>query len=156
MEFLRHLPYPPMLRKILAITLVFLLTTLTACGVAVGPPHDLVERAIALQFSQTEEELIQVLYPGTSQFPPFSIDHMRITDQKPLKIDELRSYRIRGTYDLTLAFPDRAITQRDNPFEVYLQRQVEGKTWRLARRQLAPRTTDQQAAKETWTTQLVL
>lgn len=156
MEFPRHLPLLPMLRKILAITLVFLFTTLTACGAAVGPPRDLVERAIALQFSQTEEELIQVLYPGTTQFPPFSIDHIKITDQKPLKIDELRSYRIRGTYNLTLAFPERAVTQRDNPFEVYLQRQVEGKTWRLARRQLDQKAADQKAAKETWTTQLVM
>jgi len=144
-----------MLRKILAMTLVFALTTLTACGAAVGPPHDLVERAIALQFSQTETELLQVLDPGTTQLPPFTIDRVKITNQKSLKIDDLRSYYLQGTYDFRLEFRDRQLSQRDNPFEIYLQRQVEGKTWRLARRQLnqTGTPTDTQI---TWTTQLVM
>ncbi len=140
-----------MFQKVLAVILVFTLTALTACGAVVGPPHDLVERAIALQFSQTEEELIRVLYPEAAQFPPFAIKRVKVTDQQSLEIDDLRSYQLRGTYDLTLEFPDRQVTQRDSPFEVYLQRQVEGKTWRLARRQPA-----QKDVKETWTTQLIL
>lgn len=148
-----------MLRKTLAITLAFVLATLTACGAVVGPPHDLVERAIALQFSQTQEELMQVLAPNTAQFPPFTIKHVRVTDQKSLKIDDLRSYQLQGTYDISLDFPDRHVTKRDNPFEVYLQRQVEGKTWRLARRQLKQKDAQkdlQKNTQETWTTQLVL
>lgn len=140
-----------MFRKILAMTLVLVLTTLTSCGAAMGPPRELVERAIALQFNQTEEELIRVLYPEAAQFPSFTINHVRVTDQKSLKINDLRSYQLQGTYDLVLKFPDRDVTQRDSPFEVYLQRQVEGKTWRLARRQ-----PNQNSSKETWTTQLVL
>ncbi|MHC5818654.1 MAG: hypothetical protein ACYT04_22920, partial [Nostoc sp.] len=39
--------------------------------------------------------------------------------------------RVRGTYDLIVKLPKRRLTQPQKPFDVYLQIQQEGKTWRL-------------------------
>ncbi|WP_448598121.1 hypothetical protein [Thermoleptolyngbya sp.] len=139
-----------MLRPLLALLLALLMT---ACSSVSGPGRDVVERAIALQFSQTQEDLIQLLNPRDPTFPPFTISNVKITDEQGLQIGNLRGFRVRGTYDVTLEFPGRTVTQKANPFEIYLQRQIEGKTWRLARRQTNPKN---QTDAESWVTQLVL
>ncbi|RMF63654.1 MAG: hypothetical protein D6742_16935 [Cyanobacteria bacterium J069] len=126
---------------------------MTACSSISGPGRDIVERAIALQFSQTQEDLIQLLNPRDPKFPPFTISNVKITDEEGLKIDNLNGFRVRGTYDVTLEFPGRDVAQKSNPFEIYLQRQIEGKTWRLARRQSSASS---KSDAETWVTQLVL
>jgi hypothetical protein len=104
---------------------------LTACGAGVGPSNQLVERAIALQLDQTQQELRQQLRLG-SEPAQIQIRHLSIAKQTPLTIDNLQAFQVRGSYDFTLKLPKRQITRQQNPFEVYLQRQREGKTWRLA------------------------
>jgi hypothetical protein len=117
-----------MKRVIWAIALSLLLT---ACGtVGVKLPQDLVEQAIALQLSQTQQELSQQLRLDLQ--PEIQIRRVKISEKKPLQIQELQAYQVKGTCDYTIQLPKRAITQRQAPFEVYLQRQKEGKTWRLA------------------------
>jgi hypothetical protein len=104
---------------------------LTACGtIGVKLPNDLVEQAIALQLSQTQQELSQQLRLDLQ--PEIDIRHIKIAEKNPLQIQQLQAYQVKGTCDYTIKLPKREITQRQAPFEVYLQRQKEGKTWRLA------------------------
>lgn len=118
-----------MLRVILAIALVWLLT---ACGGTGSEPRaELVEQAIAWQLSQTQQELSQQLrLPFTPD--AIQVSHVKVTQQTPLKIQNLPSYRVKGTCDFTIKRPKNSTSQRDVPFEVYLQRQAEEKTWRVA------------------------
>ena len=129
-----------------------LLGLLTACStVGLEPSSQLVQRALALEFSQTQQQLSQQLYPsGRSQSPNFEINRVVITQQEPLVIQNLSAYHVKGTYDLTLNLPQRRVNQQQNPFEVYLQRQKEGKTWRLA----LPQSTDKDA-NPVWRTYLI-
>lgn len=136
-----------MIRLVMAIALA---VVLTACSIAGGPNQALVKKAIALQLEQTQAELSQQLYPSPTSSPSFQLSHITITQRDPLVIEDLTAYRVCGTYDLTQNFADRRITQRQNPFEVYLQRQVEGKTWRLARLERGNGETG-----DRWTTQLI-
>ncbi|NJP10319.1 MAG: hypothetical protein HC866_13285 [Leptolyngbyaceae cyanobacterium RU_5_1] len=118
-----------MLRVIWAIALALLLT---ACGPsAPEPTTQLVEQAIALQLNQAQQELSQQLRLDS---PPTDIrvSRIKITQQTPLTIQNLQSYHIKGTCDFTVKRPKHSVTQHQTPFEVYLQRQMEGKTWRLA------------------------
>jgi hypothetical protein len=87
-----------------------------------------VEKAIALQLEKTQQQLNQQL---DLDFQGFKINHLSITQEKPLTIQNLITYQVRGTYDLTFKLPKRKLTQANKPFEVYLQLQKEGKTWRL-------------------------
>jgi hypothetical protein len=135
------------IRAIIAIVMVVLLSS---CSISGSPKQILVKRAIAIQVSQTQQALTQQLYSGSSQPPEFEIDRVHITKRQPLKIQDLVSYRVQGTYDLTLKFPNRRVSQRENPFEVYLQRQIEGKTWRLV--QLQP---GDEERGDRWVTQLI-
>jgi hypothetical protein len=64
-------------------------------------------------------------------------------------IQDLQSFRVQGTYDYTVKLPTQQVTQRQNPFEVYLQRQQEGKTWRVARLQT------NEVGEQVWVTQRV-
>jgi len=107
------------------------------------PGNALVRRAIALQFSQTQQELIQQLNPTqysadrpTSPTPTFTINRAIVTARKKLALGNLPLYRVQGTYNLTLSLPDRTLKRQQNAFEIYLQRQREGKTWRLVRPEL--------------------
>lgn len=116
------------------IVMAILLGLLTACGTAgMKPSGQLVRQAIALQMSLTQQQLTQQLQPSDSPQPPkFQIKRVAIAQQEPLVIQNLPTYHIWGTYDVALQLPKRQVTQKQNPFEVYLQRQQEGKTWRLA------------------------
>lgn len=118
-----------MLRLIFAGIFAALLTACTAIGP--GPGGQLVQQAIALQLSQTQAQLVQQL--GLSQPPELEIERVAIKKREPVAIEELEGFRIDGTYDLKIKLPKREIRQSKKSFEVYLQRQEQAKTWRLAR-----------------------
>lgn len=136
-------------RSIRAILVVVCVGLLTACGINSAFPNTaLVKRAIALQVAQTQRELSQQLRLELPESAKVEVDRVSVTTQEPLVIGNLRAFRVQGTYDFTLKLPKRQITQKRNPFEVYLQRQSEGKTWRLAQPQKGENGLD-------WSTQRV-
>lgn len=109
--------------------IAILLVLLTACGsIGLLPTSQLVQKAIALQLSQTQQQLNQQL---NLDFQGFEIKRLAITQEKPLTIENLPAFRVRGTYDLILKLPNRQLKQLQQPFDLYLQIQKEGKTWRL-------------------------
>ncbi|MBC7971371.1 MAG: hypothetical protein H7Z11_14835 [Verrucomicrobia bacterium] len=114
---------------------VILVALLTACSFPIGAPNrHLVERAIVLQLRQTQAALNQQLRLDV-QPTDLEIRRVVIADQTPMTIEDLKAFRVRGTYNVTTKLPTRQITEQQNPFDVYLQRQKEGKTWHLARLQ---------------------
>ncbi len=114
---------------------VILVALLTACSFPIGAPsHHLVERAIVLQLRQTQAALNQQLRLDV-QPTDLEIRRVVIADQMPMTIEDLKAFRVRGTYNVTTKLSTRQITEQQNPFDVYLQRQKEGKTWHLARLQ---------------------
>lgn len=138
-----------MVRMILVAMLAWLLT---ACGGQVsGPSSEIVERAIGLQLSQTQQFLSQQLRLDSPVFAPkFDIKHVAIVNQQSLVIEKLSAFRVQGTYDLVIKTPQRQIVRTENPFEIYLQRQKEGKTWRLAQFKA-----ESAAIGPRWVTQLI-
>ena len=137
-----------MVRLILTAILLVLLTN---CGtVGLEPNNQLVQRALALQLKQTQQQLNKELWEsGQSALPKFEINQLVINEHLPQVIQNLPAYRVRGTYDRTVHLPKRRVTQQQNPFVVYLQRQKEGKTWRLA----LPQSTGDEA--RAWRTYLI-
>ena len=101
--------------------ILVLVLLLNGCS-GVEPNKEIVENAIALQTRLLQQQLQQMNKPV--------ISHVNITQTTTLSIDKLTGYRINGTYDLKL--PKQRLSQQKNPFDIYLQRQKEGKTWRLA------------------------
>lgn len=121
------------------ILLTFLVGFLSACSVSFSisgwePSRSIVQQAIAIQLQQTQDKLIQELQ--LSQPPKLKINQLIINFLEPLKIENLPSFHLKGTYELDIQVPDRPeIIQPKNSFDIYLQRQKEGKTWRLARQE---------------------
>ncbi|MEH2067820.1 MAG: hypothetical protein V7K47_06585 [Nostoc sp.] len=106
-----------------------LLVLVTACGtIGLLPTSSLVQKAIAFELEQTQQKLSQQL---DLDFQGFEIKRLSITQEQPLTIENLPAFRVRGTYDLIIKLPKRSLTQPQKPFQVYLQIQQEGKTWRL-------------------------
>ena len=101
--------------------ILVLVLLLNGCS-SVEPNREIVENAIALQTRLLQQQLQQISKPV--------ISHVNITQTATLNIDKLTGYRINGTYDLKL--PKQRLSQQKNPFDIYLQRQKEGKAWRLA------------------------
>lgn len=105
------------------------------------PNRKLIKEAIALQLSQTQANLTQQL--NLPYIPPFEINRIKVKKTEPLTLENLPAFHIVGTYDLTLKLRDREgdtqhfheVKQAKNSFEVYLQRQIQGQTWRLAKLQ---------------------
>lgn len=108
-----------------------LLILITACSsIVLLPTPELVQKAVALQLEQTQQELNQQLDLNFQKFN-IQLQRISITQQQPLTIENLPAYRVRGNYDLTVKLPKRSFKQVQRPFEVYLQIQQEGKSWRL-------------------------
>ncbi|MDZ8056020.1 MAG: hypothetical protein RMX63_31875 [Aulosira sp. ZfuCHP01] len=117
------------LRPAALVLTAILFMLLTACGnIGLLPTSQLVQKAIALQLEQTQQQLNQKL---DLDFQGFDIKRLSITEEKSLTIQSLPAFRVRGNYDLIIKLPKRRLTQLQQPFEVYLQIQQEGKTWRL-------------------------
>ncbi|MBC6478834.1 MAG: hypothetical protein GDA56_14735 [Hormoscilla sp. GM7CHS1pb] len=108
---------------------------LVACSINGPTPNkQLVEKAIALQLSLTQQQLTQQLHldsPTSDQ-----IERLRITKREPLVVQNLATFHLQGFYDYTIKMSSEGkVTQGQNPFDLYLQRQIEAKSWRLLRRQ---------------------
>ncbi|WYL94992.1 MAG: hypothetical protein HEQ35_15075 [Gloeotrichia echinulata IR180] len=131
------------------ISTVILLLLLTACGtIGLLPTSELVQKAIAVQLEQTQKQLNQKL---DLDFGSFEIKKLTIIQEKPLTIQNLPAFRVQGNYDLIVNLPKRQLTQPQQPFDIYLQIQREGKTWRL----LLP-DRDNKDTQPTWRSYLIL
>ena len=108
---------------------------LVACSINGPTPNkQLVTKAIALQLSLTQQQLQEQLHldPPTRE----QIEGLRISKREPLVVQNLLTFHLQGFYDYTMKMSSEdKVTQRRNPFDLYLQRQIEAKSWRLLRRQ---------------------
>ncbi|MEY3868495.1 MAG: hypothetical protein RLZZ338_2386 [Cyanobacteriota bacterium] len=115
----------------------FLLFFITACNLVFVTDKAVVEKAIALQINLSQEQITQQFRQNSTP-PPLKINRVVITDVESLKLQNLPTFRVMGTYDFTLEYPRKEIRHKQNPYQVYLQQQKEGKTWRLLRPQKKP------------------
>jgi len=105
---------------------------LVACSpVPILFDRDLVAQAISLQLRQNQEKLATPL--KLSDRLTWSVDRVNVTDSESLTIQDLSAYHLQGTYRLTIDLPTGTKTRQNQPFDLYLQGQKEGKSWRLAR-----------------------
>lgn len=110
------------------LVLIGLLVLLSACSTRITPSNQVLQRGLALQLKQTQQQLSKQLGLDVKDF---EIKRVKITQLSPLEIQNLPANHVQGTYDITIHLPKRRVTQH-NSFDIYLQRQKEGKTWRLA------------------------
>ncbi|MDJ1175805.1 hypothetical protein [Roseofilum capinflatum] len=109
-----------------------LIGLLVACsGTGSSPSQALVKKAIALQLNLTQEQLKSPLHLERS--PQLDVKGIQITNSDRLRDQKLPTFHIQGTYNLNIQLSEQTIKQRQNPFEVYVQQQIEGETWRLLR-----------------------
>ncbi|MFZ4665430.1 MAG: hypothetical protein ACOYME_03290 [Prochlorotrichaceae cyanobacterium] len=129
--------------KILSVSLLLLLWGCSGNLVTTG----IVKQGISLSLNYTQTELSQVL---NLPLPTFEIRSIQIEEQKAFIQNHLPTYHLQGQYDLNLKFNHQTIFQPHNPFDIYLQEQAEGKSWRL----LIPSNTSGDT-RELWSSYLV-
>jgi len=109
-----------------------LIGLLVACsGTGGSPSQALVKKAIALQLHLTQEQLKSPLHLERS--PQLEVKGIQVTNSDRLRDQKLPTFHIQGTYNLNIQLSEQTLKQRQNPFEVYVQQQIEGETWRLLR-----------------------
>ncbi|MBR8828475.1 MAG: hypothetical protein DSM107014_11350 [Gomphosphaeria aponina SAG 52.96 = DSM 107014] len=137
------------LRLVLATNIIIWLTACStqAPPTELAPEPEIVKKAIALQLNLTQTQLTQKLNAAT---PALEIGQINVKQLEPIFIAKLPAYHLQGTYDLTIKLPRQQAKQKNNPFEIYLQRQIEGKTWRLLKRE-----TSKTEEKTQWNTYLI-
>ena len=113
---------------------IVILMSLTACAGATSAPlefapnGDIIQQAIAQQLHQQLNPLSQQL---NTTHPDLDIGQINVKNIESIVISELPTYHLQGTYNVKLILPHQIVEQKSNHFNVYLQRQAEGKTWRL-------------------------
>jgi hypothetical protein len=95
--------------------------------VSLAPSQEIIQRAIALQVQQTQEKLSEQL---TAAVPEIKISQVKLKTLEGLYVGHLPTYHLHGRYTLELTLPNQDVKQSANDFDLYLQRQAEGKTWR--------------------------
>jgi hypothetical protein len=123
-------------RGLKVILVIALMALLTACSAptppfGLAPGGEIVQKAIALQIKQSQQQLSEQLQATN---PISQITRISVQQIEPLYLGKLPTYHLTGTYNLNLNLGDRQITQKQNEFDIYLQRQKEGKTWRWLKR----------------------
>ncbi len=116
-----------------------LMALLSGCGIfkppiKFAPDGDIVHKAVALEINTMEQRISDRLQTTR---PKLEIGEIAVKAIEPIYIDNLPVYHLKGTYNLKLELPRQQVRQKDNSFDIYLQRQVEGKTWRLLRREVS-------------------
>ncbi len=135
------------------IVIVVLVVLLSACsGNPLTPTGKLVKKALALQVEQTQQQLSKQL---EVDFKGFEIKHLGIRQQKYQIINTLPAYHIQGVYDLKLKLPNRELTQDKKSFDIYMQLQKEGKTWRLLQPDNIQSDENTEQTKPTWRSYLI-
>ncbi|NES99021.1 MAG: hypothetical protein F6K62_04020 [Sphaerospermopsis sp. SIO1G2] len=130
--------------------LVGALLLLNACtALVLFPSMQIVEKAIQIQVEQTQKDLQSKL---DLDFQRFDIKKVFISQKEPITVGKLPTYHIQGTYQLEVNLPEQQLTQPQKPFDIYLQIQQEGKTWRL----LVPETKKNQDDAPIWHSYLIL
>ncbi|MEY2985399.1 MAG: hypothetical protein RLZZ568_2016 [Cyanobacteriota bacterium] len=102
-----------------------------------APDGAIVQQAIAFQLDRTQAALSRQLHATP---PQFTISHITVNTIEAIVVNRLPAYHLNGVYNLKLVLPRQTVTQKKNPFDLYLQRQQEGKSWRLLQRDIDPRT----------------
>jgi hypothetical protein len=112
---------------------IVLIGLLTACGASqpplnYGPDATMVKKAIEWQLEQRQNELAQQLGATMLQF---QIKKVKTQGIEPLYVKKLATYHLEGSFDYQLDLDSDRHEQKHQDFDVYLQRQREGKSWRI-------------------------
>jgi hypothetical protein len=111
------------------IVVCLLMVFLSGCsGNPLTPTNGLVKKAVTLQMEQTQQQLSKQL---DLTIKGFEIKHLAIRQLQSQSIQNLPAYRVKGVYDIVLNFPKRKLSKEKKHFDIYMQLQKEGKTWRL-------------------------
>ena len=114
---------------------------LGACGRLSSPPQATVLSALTLQIELTQQAIAQALALPPPAAP--SVRHVRIENQRSLRIGEGKGLQLSGHFDWRLGDDS---TTTESSFELYLQRGERGQSWRLAR----PSGSSDDASSQQW------
>ncbi|XHU96549.1 MAG: hypothetical protein JJP05_03900 [cyanobacterium endosymbiont of Rhopalodia gibba] len=125
------------LHFVLTTILISLSSLIVACNsptppTEFAPDGKIVEKAIILQLSQNFQRLSNQL---NTTLPQLKINQIQVKQLDSILVTQLSTYHLQGTYNLKLMFPRQIKEQKKNRFDIYLQRQIEGETWRLLKRE---------------------
>ncbi len=137
------------------VTLLLIILLLTSCAgltppLTLAPSKNLVKQAVELQVSLAQKQLGEKLKTSSSAW---EIGKISIKDLKPLYVNNLATYHLKGTYNLKIKLDNKKVEQDKDNFDLYLQLQREGKTWRLLKRVLEKGEAGE--TKPIWKTYLV-
>ncbi|NJN73834.1 MAG: hypothetical protein HC799_14005 [Limnothrix sp. RL_2_0] len=92
-----------------------------------APDGAVIQQTIKAKLATHYRDLSQTI---TATPPQLEIKNITVKDIDSLFLNRLPVYHVRGTYDVSLTFSRQDRNRRNNSFDLYLQRQQEGKTWR--------------------------
>lgn len=92
-----------------------------------APDGTIIAETMRMELRQYYRGLSQTL---TAKPPALKLQNIQVTQLDSFFLKGLPVYHVQGTYDLALTFSSHTETRKRNPFDLHLQRQQEGKTWR--------------------------
>ncbi len=125
--------YQQVLRSVcFCLLLIFTSTFLSSCQMGHAPKEfapdgSVIEQAMEFELRQYYRDLSRTI---TAQPPEITLKNIQVKHIDSFFLKRLPVYHMQGTYDLELGLPSQTDNRKQNTFDLYLQRQTEGKTWR--------------------------
>ena len=124
------------IKRLILIVVIYSLISLSIVGcdsnqatLALSPQPEIIEKALRIQLDKKYQQISQQL---NTKRPQFKIIKINITQIKPaIKKFELPTYQLEGSYQMILRQGKSKRKKITNKFQLYLQRQSAGKTWRM-------------------------
>ncbi|MGB2927196.1 MAG: hypothetical protein WBB82_17990 [Limnothrix sp.] len=124
--------YQDCLRYLSKELILFLLIALVGCTstsapIEFAPEGDIIQQTILTKLNAHHRNLSKTIAASP---PQLQLKNISVEKIDSFFLNRLPIYHLQGFYDLNLAFANQQQERRHNAFDIYLQRQKEGKTWR--------------------------
>ncbi len=96
-----------------------------------SPQAEVIKKALYSQLNQKYNSITTNLQTSP---PKITITQININQIDPFWRDDLPVYHLRGNYQFKLKSRNKQFLSKYQIFDLYLQRQKEGKTWRLLKK----------------------
>lgn len=118
---------------IINLSLIFLTVgcATTSAPLEFAPPPSVVEKAIAFTLQYNYDDLSHQLQ---TKSPTFEINKIDVKKIQPIIIYNFPIYHLEGTYQIKLKINNNRTKTIKNKFQVDVQRNTKGETWKLLRK----------------------
>lgn len=112
----------------ITVTIIFSACAMIKPPLELSPNPEIIQKALYLQLEEKYKKISSNLQSSPL---PIEIKKINVKQINPLFLNDSAVYHLQGEYNLQLQLNNKNVQHKNKPFDLYLERQKEGKTWHI-------------------------